>query len=55
MATDNFSVDEGEVLFQWPSNLSPESAQFILDWLAIRVRTFERIVQKEQSRRAAKD
>jgi hypothetical protein len=42
---DTFSLDEGQVVLQWPTNLSEHSYEDMKDWLELQMRKIRRGVQ----------
>ncbi len=44
---DVFTLDEGQVVLQWPPNLSPESFQDLKDWLELQLRKIGRAVVRD--------
>ena len=42
MKQDTFTLSEGDVVLQWPSGLSKESAEDIEDWLMLVLRKIKR-------------
>jgi hypothetical protein len=49
MNSDVFTLDEGEVVLQWPTRMSPESYEDFKDWLDLIVRKAKRAVEKKDS------
>ena len=43
---DVFTLDEGQVILQWPENLSPESFEDFESWLQLVIRKVKRSVQE---------
>ena len=51
---DNFSVDEGTIVLQWPQNMSATSFQDFEDWMEIQMRKIKRtIAQKSEDEKGA--
>lgn len=47
MREDVFTLDEGDVIFQWPENLSKESFEDLEGWMQIQLRKIKRRVVEE--------
>jgi hypothetical protein len=45
MNQDTFTLDEGQVVLQWPSQISPASYQDLKDWLDLMARRLKRAVK----------
>lgn len=45
MNQDTFTLDEGQVVLQWPSRISPESYEDLKDWLDLMARKVSRAVR----------
>lgn len=48
MNHDVFTLDEGQVVLQWPAKLSPESYEDMKDWLELMARKVKRAVQVKE-------
>ena len=44
MNQDTFTLDEGQVVLQWPASIGPESYQDLKDWLDLMGRRMKRAV-----------
>ena len=42
MNSDTFTLDEGQVILQWPANMSPESYEDFKSWLDLVARKAKR-------------
>lgn len=49
MNQDTFTLDEGQVVLQWPSRISPENYDDLKDWLDLMARRIKRAVKAESS------
>lgn len=47
MNQDTFTLDEGQVVLQWPASISPESYKDLEDWLKLMERRIKRAVVTE--------
>jgi hypothetical protein len=47
MNSDVFTLDEGEVILQWPSRMSPESYEDFKDWIELMTRKAKRSVKSK--------
>lgn len=47
MKEDVFTLDEGDVVFQWPERLSKESFQDLESWMEIQLRKIKRRIVEE--------
>lgn len=45
MNQDTFTLDEGQVVLQWPARISPESYADLKDWLDLMARKVKRAVR----------
>lgn len=45
---DNFSVDEGTIVLQWPQQMSETSYKDFEDWMAIQMRKIKRTLSKKE-------
>lgn len=45
---DNFSVDEGIIVLQWPQQMSANSFQDFEDWMEIQMRKIKRTIAKNE-------
>jgi hypothetical protein len=52
MNQDTFTLDEGQVVFQWPARISPESYADLKDWLDLMARKVKRAVRSEDEAEA---
>jgi hypothetical protein len=48
MNSDVFTLDEGEVILQWPSRMSPESYADFKDWIELMTRKAKRSVKSKE-------
>jgi hypothetical protein len=48
MNSDVFTLDEGEVILQWPSRMSPESYEDFKDWIELMTRKAKRSVKSKE-------
>jgi hypothetical protein len=49
MNSDTFTLDEGQVILQWPAKMSPESYEDFKTWLDLIARKAKRAVDKKES------
>ena len=49
MNNDTFTLDEGQVVLQWPAKMSPESYEDFKSWLDLVARKAKRAVDKKES------
>jgi hypothetical protein len=47
---DTFTVPEGPVAFQWPTNLGRDSFQDVKDWMMLQLRKIERSIPAKEPR-----
>jgi hypothetical protein len=48
MKQDTFTLDEGQVILQWPSQMSAESYEYFKDWLDLITRKAKRASEKSE-------
>jgi len=53
MKQDVFTLDEGEVLLQWPAKLTPESYEDLNDWLQLILRKAKRSIADDSNDKSA--
>ena len=46
MNQDSFTLDEGQVVLQWPAQISEENFEDLKDWLELMTRRIERAARK---------
>jgi hypothetical protein len=46
MKQDTFTLDEGQVILRWPSQMSAESYEYFKDWLDLITRKAKRASEK---------
>lgn len=51
MRQDTFTLGEGQLLIQFPANLSPESFEDLTDWLVLQHRKIGRTVTDEKAKK----
>jgi len=49
MNQDTLTLDEGQVVLQWPASISPENYEDLKDWLELMSRRIKRAVSKDTS------
>lgn len=49
MRNDVFTLDEGEVIIQWPDHMSPESYEDFESWLNLIAKKAKRVVRQQES------
>ncbi len=49
MRNDVFTLDEGEVIIQWPDHMSPESYEDFESWLGLIAKKAKRVVRQQES------
>jgi hypothetical protein len=55
MRTDTFTLEEGTISFQYPSELSPEGYQDLEDWMKIQLRKIKRLIKTDSADATPKD